>query len=127
MDFALALFQKAKHHGVHTVIDTSGGPFSPAPDFLETFTRLLRYTDLFLLGIKHIEDGAHRRLTGKSNVSILDMAHFLSETGKPLWILHVLVPGFTDDDASLAGLKRFIETLQTVEKISAALPQTGYS
>jgi pyruvate formate lyase activating enzyme len=45
------------------------------------------------------------------------MARFLSESGKTLWIRHVLVPGINDDAESLTRLRQFIDTLDTVEKI----------
>jgi pyruvate formate lyase activating enzyme len=117
LDFLLELFQAAHKAGMHTALDTAGEPFTRSGAFFETFTRLLRCADLFLLDIKHIDDGQHQRLTGKSNAAILDMARFLSESGKALWIRHVLVPGFTDDAASLARLRRFVDGLATVEKI----------
>jgi pyruvate formate lyase activating enzyme len=117
IDFVLDLFQKAKQRRIHTVLDTSGEPFTRQGAFFETFMRLLSCTDLFLLDIKHIDREAHRRLTGKPNTAILDMARFLSEAGKPLWVRHVLVPGINDDAASLMRLRQFIDTLNTVEKI----------
>ncbi|MDR2398240.1 MAG: pyruvate formate lyase-activating protein [Spirochaetaceae bacterium] len=117
LPFILALFQKAKEQGIHTALDTSGAPFSREAAFLEPFTELLDYTDLVLLDLKHIEDRSHRQLTGRSNGPILDMARFLSASGKAMWIRHVLVPGITDDPEALTGLKAFIDTLKGVEKI----------
>jgi pyruvate formate lyase activating enzyme len=117
IDFMLDLFQAAKQANIHTAIDTSGEPFTRSGAFFETFTRFIRCADLFLLDIKHIDDEQHQRLTGKSNAATLDMARFLSESGKTLWIRHVLVPGFTDDPASLTRLRQFIDGLATVEKI----------
>ena len=34
-----------------------------------------------------------------------------------MWIRHVLVPGYTDDDTALERLSEFISTLKTVEHI----------
>ena len=70
-----------------------------------------------ILDIKHIDDEAHKALTGKSNARPLAFARFLSEQGQPMWIRHVLVPGRTDDDEALKRLKAFINTLKTVEKV----------
>ena len=51
------------------------------------------------------------------NINILDMAEYLSETGKPVWIRHVLVPERSDKDEYLHRLHDFIETLDNVEKV----------
>ena len=64
----------------------------------------MRYTDLLLVDIKHIDEEQHKVLTGRTNVNILDMARYLSEIGKPVWIRHVLVPERNDDDKYLEKL-----------------------
>ena len=73
--------------------------------------------DLVLLDIKHIDDGQHKILTGQSNQNILELAEYLSDIGKPVWIRHVLVPGRSDEDAYLIRLHDFIATLKNVEKV----------
>ena len=39
----------------------------------------MQYTDLLLVDIKHIDEKAHKELTGKTNKNILDMIRFLSD------------------------------------------------
>ena len=68
-------------------------------------------TDLVLLDLKEIDNRRHERLTGGSNGNILDMARYLSEIGKPVWIRHVLVPQRSDYDEDLKALSAFIDTL----------------
>ena len=77
----------------------------------------MRYTDLLLVDIKHIDMEQHKILTGRTNANILDMARYLSETGKPVWIRHVLVPERNDDDKYLEKLYDFISTLKNVQKV----------
>ena len=77
----------------------------------------MKYTDLFMLDIKHIDDEQHMELTGKSNRNILDMAAYLSENGGKMWIRHVLVPGVTSSEEQLKKLRDFIDTLKTVERV----------
>ncbi len=117
IDFLLDLFQKAKARGISTVIDTAGQPFTREEPFFSKFQELMRYTDLLLLDIKHIDPAEHQKLTGWSNENILDMFRYLSDTGKPVWIRHVLVPGITDDDGYLHRTRDFIATLHNVQKI----------
>lgn len=50
--------------------------------FFGKFNELMKYTDLFMLDIKHIDDEEHKKLTGQTNKNILDMAQYLSKTVK---------------------------------------------
>ena len=117
MDFMIELFQKAKEKGINTTIDTSGAPFTREEPFFGKFNELMKYTDLLLVDIKHIDDEQHKLLTGQTNKNILDMARYLSEIGKPVWIRHVLVPERSDKDEYLKELYEFIKTLGNVEKV----------
>lgn len=117
IDFLIELFTKAKAKGVHLTIDTSGHPFTREEPFFSKFNELMKVTDLVMLDIKQIDDAAHKTLTGWTNANILDMARYLSDMGKPMWIRHVLVPGGSDQDEFLKQLDTFIKSLKTVEKI----------
>ena len=111
------LFHKAKDLGINTCLDTSAQPFSRKDGRFSAFEALMKYTDLVLLDIKHIDNDAHKRLTGWENKNILDCARYLSDIHKPVWIRHVLVPGINDDDESLHRLRSFIDTLSNVERV----------
>ena len=111
------LFHKAKDLGINTCLDTSAQPFSRKDGRFSAFEALMKYTDLVLLDIKHIDNDAHKRLTGWENENILDCARYLSDIHKPVWIRHVLVPGINDNDESLHRLRSFIDTLSNVERV----------
>lgn len=117
MDFLIEFFKLAKAQGIHTTIDTAGNPFTREEPFFSKFNELMALTDLFLLDIKQIEDDKHRELTGFSNKNILDLAQYLSDQGKHMWIRHVLVPGITTDEADLKKTAEFIRTLKTVDRV----------
>ncbi len=117
LDFLLELFKLAKTEGVNTCIDTAGNPFSREEPFFSKFEELMKYTDLLLLDIKEINPTRHKDITGFDNSNILDMARYLSDTGKPVWIRHVLVPGLSDFDEDLDKLGEFIKTLGNVQKV----------
>ena len=110
--FLTELFIKLKKLNIHTCIDTAGSlPVS------QEIKELLKYTDLVLLDIKHIDDEKAKDLTSMSNKNNLDFAKYLNNIGKPMWIRQVLVPGYTDDKYDLQRLKAFIDTLSNVEKV----------
>ena len=117
IDFLIDLFRKAHERGINTNLDTSGQPFTREEPFFSKFNELLKYTDLVMLDIKHIDDEEHKKLTGHTNKNILDCARYLSEQGIPMWIRHVLVPGITDNDEYLKKTREFIDTLDTVMKV----------
>ena len=117
IEFVTEFLKLLKKKGVHTAIDTSGQPFSDAPEFLEKFNELLKYTDLVILDLKHFDSACHKELTGFDNSNIFKMAQYLSDKKVPMWIRHVLVPGITSDEKQLRNLKSFIDTLDTVEKV----------
>lgn len=116
MEFVTELFHLAKNENISTVLDTSGITFSKEESFFESLDELCLYTDLFLLDIKHINSEAHKALTSFPNENILSFAKYLSEKGKKMWIRHVLVPGYTDNEKDLRELGSFIKSLSSVEK-----------
>ena len=117
IDFLIELFQKAKQRNINTCLDTSAQNFTRKEPWFSKFYELMKLTDEVLLDIKHIDDEAHKRLTGRTNENILDCARQLSEWQVPVWIRHVLVPGITDDDAQLHRLHDFISTLHNVQRV----------
>ena len=117
IDFLTELFQKAKEQGIHTTLDTSGNPFTRGEPFFDKFCKLMEVTDLVMLDIKQIDEEQHKILTGYTNQNILDMARFLSDIKKPVWIRHVLVPERSDRDDYLERLQEFILTLKNVERV----------
>ena len=117
IDFLTELFRKAKANGIHTTLDTSGNPFTREEPFFSKFNELMKYTDLVMLDIKHIDDEQHKILTGCTNKNILDLARYLSDIKKPVWIRHVLVSERSDYDEYLIKLDEFIQSLDNVQKV----------
>ena len=106
IEFVTELFKKAKEKNIHTALDTSGVLFNP--NKTDKIDKLLKYTDLVMLDIKHIDDEEHKKLTSYSNKNILEFAKYLSGKEIDTWIRHVVVPGITDDPVYLEQLGYFI-------------------
>ena len=117
IDFVIELFKKAKELGINTCIDTAGNPFTKEEPFFSKFEELMKYTDLLLLDLKEINPARHKDLTGFDNSNIIEMAKYLSEINKPVWIRHVLVPEHSDFDEDLDALGDFIYTLSNVDRV----------
>lgn len=117
IEFVTELLKKVKSYGINTAVDTSGFTFNVNDEAsVKKHQALDEYVDLYLLDIKHIDDEAHKNLTGVTNRNTLEYAKWLSARGKRIWVRHVLVPGYTDFDDSLNSLSSFIEKLN-VEKV----------
>jgi pyruvate formate lyase activating enzyme len=115
IDFVTELFRKAKEAGIHTALDTSGLLFNRANT--TKIDKLLEYTSLVMLDIKHIDDEKHKELTMHSNSTILDFARYLSEKNIPTWIRHVVVPNITYDKTYLTRLGEFLATLRNIKAL----------
>lgn len=115
IDFLIHLFKKAKENKIHTALDTSGVLFNAAKT--DKFDELIKYTDLVLLDIKHIDNDEHIKLTGQSNKNVLLFAKYLSDKNVPVWIRHVVVPNYTDSEIYLAKLGKFLTQLKNIEAL----------
>lgn len=117
IDFLLEFFKLAKAKGIHTTLDTAGNPFTREEPFFGKFRKLMELTDLVMLDFKEMDGVRHKELTGVANDNILDLARYLSDTGKDMWIRHVLVPGLTDQEDDLKAMRGMLDELKTVKKV----------
>lgn len=115
IDFLTELFMLAKKKNIHTCIDTSGVTYSKSnEEYLKKLDRLMEYTDLVLLDIKHIKSDEHKALTGRKNENILEFAKYLEEKKIPIWVRHVILRGYTDGEDDLFALGKFIGALRNL-------------
>lgn len=118
LDFLTELFQKAKEKNIHTCLDTSGIVFNRInSEKVKKIGELLKFTDLVMLDIKHIDSEKHKELTGMLNENILDFARFVNENGVKIMIRHVVVPNITDNHKDLFELGKFIGSLKNVSSL----------
>ncbi len=118
VDFIIDLFTLAKEKDIHTCIDTSGIAFNRKSEaMMKKYDQLMGLTDLVMLDIKHINPEKHKELTSQSIDNILDFCYYLEEKDVPMWIRHVVVPGYTDDDKYLEELGYFIGQFKNLKAI----------
>ena len=115
IDFVTELFKQASKQNIHTALDTSGILFNR--DNTVKIDELMKYTDLVLLDIKHIDDMKHKELTGHSNRNVLDFAKYLSKINKPVRIRHVVVPTITYNEEYLTKLGEFLSELNNIKAL----------
>lgn len=115
LEFATELVRKSHERGIHTCIDTSGITFSNEKK--SEFDELMKYTDLIMLDIKHIDPSEHIKLTGQKQDNIIKFAQYIDKKGISMWIRHVVVPNITDNEDYLYKLGRFIGTLKNIKAL----------
>ncbi|MBO5163608.1 MAG: pyruvate formate lyase-activating protein [Ruminococcus sp.] len=114
-EFLAELFEGAKKAGIHTCLDTSAAVYDPRST--EKIDKALKYTDLVMLDIKHMDSDKHKSLTGIGNENILRFAEHLRELAIPVWIRRVVVPGLTDSPEELFRLGEFLATLDNLKAL----------
>lgn len=109
--FARRVLRGAKNLGVHTVLDTSGFLGRNADD------ALLADVDLVLLDVKAGDETTYRRVTGRSLAPTLEFGRRLDALGIQTWIRFVLVPGLTDDPATIEPIADYAASLACVSRV----------
>lgn len=118
VDFLIELFTLAKAKNIHTCIDSSGIAYNPDnKPFVEKLDKLMTLTDLVMLDIKHIDPEKHLELVKQPNTNILKFAAYLNEKNVDMWIRHVVVPGYTDDEKYLFDLGYFIGQFKNLKAL----------
>jgi len=110
-EFVCELLDGCREQRLHSAIDTSGAiPLSAASPALDR-------ADLILLDIKALDDDLCVPLTGASNRNTLATLEYCEAAGKAVWIRHVLVPGYTLDEARLERLADHLLRYACIRKI----------
>jgi pyruvate formate lyase activating enzyme len=110
-DQLLLICQQIKQSGYHVALDTNGSIWS------ESVKKLYDLVDLIILDIKHINNDWHCKITGASNKQVLRSAEYREQTGKPMWVRYVLVPGFSDQLEYINQLGQFLQSFKTIERL----------
>lgn len=109
-EFLLETLKLCKESGINTAIDTSGCGNG-------SYEKILKYVDLVILDIKHVDLQGYKNITGKSMDEFNKFLKALKNSKSKVWIRHVVVPGITDNEGDILKLKEFIKGIDNVEKI----------
>ncbi|MBK5252572.1 MAG: pyruvate formate lyase-activating protein [Peptostreptococcaceae bacterium] len=109
-DFLINFLRKCKAAGIHTAVDTAGFGIG-------RYAEILKYTDLVILDIKHVDSRGYKQLTGGDINEFHRFADEVRKSGKKVWLRHVVVPGKTDSSGHMKKLGRIIESFENVERI----------
>ncbi len=112
-EFCLAMIRTLHEEGIHVAIDTSG-------IYCEGVAlQAAMEADLLLLDIKSFDADKAKALTGFSTDHAWRLLGEREAAGKPVWIRHVLVPGYTLIDKDAQG--KIFEEEEAWKKANAEL------
>ena len=86
-------------NGVCSAVDTGGGVWN------DEARAALDECDLVLLDIKHSDPDGFEALTGRKMDTLCSAIKHLKESGKPVWVRQVVVPGLTDSEIGRASCR----------------------
>jgi len=107
----LEYLPKIQAAGFNVALDTCGGVWT------SVVNQLYDQVDLVILDVKHIDPVWHQKLTGQSNLTVLKNAAYREQTGKPMWLRYVLVPGWTDQPEFLHQWGKTFQTYKSVQRV----------
>lgn len=103
-EFVAELFEECKDEMIHTCIETCGYCE------WERFKKVLRYTDMVLYDLKHMDTEVHKQLTGVGNELILEnFKKVIAETRCTVIARIPCVPGYNDSIENLEATAKFIK------------------
>ena len=109
--FVADVFARLHAVGVHTAVDTSG--IIP----VEQCRAALDVTDLVILDIKALDPALCKTVSGSDNRNALAMLAWLAEHERPVWIRHVVVPGYTDNLEDIEKLAVYLQQYKNIQRV----------
>lgn len=117
--FTAEVFRLCQRQGIHRAIDTCG--YASEEDLLD----VLKFVDLVLFDIKHMDSEWHRKYTGVGNERILSNARLIGREGLRTIIRYPVIPDFNDNLENVVKTAKFVTSLGNVEKVEF-LPYHDY-
>lgn len=110
-EFVSDILDLCRKNNLHTALDTAGS----VP--IEISKPVIDKANMLLLDIKALGNEMCRTITGLSNKNTLDTLNYTREVNKPIWIRHVLLPGYSFTTDQLEELAEFLTAYPNIEKV----------
>ena len=107
----IPLFKKLKEEKIHTAIDTNASILN------NDVKELIKYTDLIMTDIKHIDNNLHKKITWQTNIQTLKFIEYLENIKKKYRIRYVLVPWYSDQENYIKNLWEKISNYKYMERL----------
>ena len=110
-DFVAEVFRLLWEKGIHTALDTAGQIVD------KRARKVLKYTNLALVDLKFLTEREYQIYAKGSRQKVDEFLEMTGQMEVPVWIRHVLVEGFTDNDEYLRKTRAFLNTLRNVQRV----------
>lgn len=114
--FTTTLLKECKSKALHTCLDTTGYAK------WDYYKEVIKYVDLVLYDLKHMDTEKSRALTGVPNELILENARKIAAEGIALHIRIPIIPGYNDSEENLRATGQFCTELGAAVKGVQILP-----
>lgn len=108
-ELAAAVLKECRSQGINTAIETCG--FAA----WDSYEKVLKYTDLVLFDIKHLNSNRHKKLTGHGNERILDNFRKIAGLSKRIIARIPLIPGLNTSSENIDELGCFLRANEIAE------------
>lgn len=103
-EFLLETAKQLKKENIHIALDTAGVG-------LGDYEELLKYVDLVILDVKHINNYGFTDITGIDFFDkFLDFINQLNQSGVEVWIRQVVIPDVNDNYEYVKSLSSFVKS-----------------
>lgn len=110
VDFLIELSKRLKEENINIALDTAGCGIGK-------YDELLKYIDLIILDIKHVEPSSFKNLTGFEKTESLKFIDSLNRSNKKVWIRQVIIPDVNDNYEYIDKLHEFLKNIKNIEKV----------
>lgn len=110
VDFLIELSKRLKEENINIALDTAGCGVGK-------YDELLKYIDLIILDIKHVEPSSFKNLTGFEKTESLKFIDSLNRSNKKVWIRQVIIPDVNDNYEYIDKLHEFLKNIRNIEKV----------
>lgn len=110
VDFLIELSKRLKEENINIALDTAGCGIGK-------YDELLKYIDLIILDIKHVEPSSFKSLTGFEKTESLKFIDSLNRSNKKVWIRQVIIPDVNDNYEYIDKLHDFLKNIKNIEKV----------
>lgn len=108
--FLIEVCKELKKHHIHIALDTAGVG-------LGNYEELLKYIDLIIFDVKHVNKEGYKKVTRIDTDESLKFLEVANKLNKDFWIRQVVVPGIMDNDEYLVLLKDYLKNIKNIKKI----------
>lgn len=111
-EFVYKLAQACKRQHIRLAIDTAGTNIFENEEW---YKKIAKYTDLWIVDIKAINESDHKNITGYDQLTGIKLIQLLEKLKKPYWVRYVVVKDLTNSKGQLDVLGKFLSKLKYMQ------------